>query len=282
MRCTLSGLKRNNMCSRTCYKADAMFGARAVGEKLTTAARLAGRAVCVIGSEDPFPGSGRLGKVDRCIARVVCNIALDRKAGPVTFGLHAKEGICPGGQMWCGLAAASPMLKFFLSTGTPEFMGGAAEHLKPTPEAAERFLMAPGRITLPGRYLSLAGHDVVEDDAEVLSLVLFGTAESMRNLSGLVHYVSDDIFTAVLMPGGASCASMITYAAGMAERAANNAAYIGPVDPTGNAWLPGDLMSMALPMPLARKMAENVDRSFLGKRSGVAFPEKRLEGNERR
>ena len=121
MRCTLSGLKRNNMCSRTCYKADAMFGARAVGEKLTTAARLAGRAVCVIGSEDPFPGSGRLGKVDRCIARVVCNIALDRKAGPVTFGLHAKEGICPGGQMWCGLAAASPMLKFFLSTGTPEF-----------------------------------------------------------------------------------------------------------------------------------------------------------------
>ena len=191
-------VKRNNMCSRTCYKADAMFGARAVGEKLTTAARLAGRAVCVIGSEDPFPGSGRLGKVDRCIARVVCNIALDRKAGPVTFGLHAKEGICPGGQMWCGLAAASPMLKFFLSTGTPEFMGGAAEHLKPTPEAAERFLMAPGRITLPGRYLSLAGHDVVEDDAEVLSLVLFGTAESMRNLSGLVHYVSDDIFTAVL------------------------------------------------------------------------------------
>ena len=121
-----------------------MLRARAIGEKLTQAARLAGRAVCVIGSEDPFPGSGRLGEVDRCIARVVCGIALDRKAGPVTFGLDAKDGICPGGQMWCGLASASPKLKFFLSTGTPELMGGAAEHLKPTPEAAERFLGAPG------------------------------------------------------------------------------------------------------------------------------------------
>ncbi len=183
--------------------------------------------------------------------------------------------------MWCGLAARGPKLKYFLSTGTPDFMRGEAEHLRPTPEAAERFLDAPGKVTTPGRYITLARYDQIDDEAEVLSFVLIGKAESIRNLGGLIHFVTDDIFTSILMPGGSSCATMITYPAGMAERAPRNAAFVGPVDPTGNSWLPPDVMTMAVPLSLARAMAESADESFLSKRSEVAFPSKRLGLNEK-
>jgi hypothetical protein len=258
-----------------------MMDGRAVGEKLTAAARLAGGAVCVIGGEDPFPGSVHLKQVDRCVARAIYKLAVVSGTPPISYGADSKEGTCPGGQMWCGLTGQGPKLKYFLSTGTPDFMHGEAEHLQPSPEAAERFLNAPGKITPPGRYLTLARYDQIDENADVLSFILIGSAESIRNLGGLVHYVTEDVFATALMPAGSSCATMITYAAGMAERAPRNAAYVGPVDPTGNAWLPPDLMTMSVPFALAASMAGAVDSSFLVKRSEVAFPSKRLGLNEK-
>lgn len=221
------------------------------------------------------------GKVDRCIARVVYDMSANADRPPVFFGPEARQGICPGGQGWCAMAPLSEKTMYFVSTGTPDFRNGAAEHLKPDPEAARRFFAAPGKFTPPARYTVIAGWDRIPAGQEVLSFILLGGAESMRNLGGLVQYVSDDLFTAVTMPGGPSCASMISYAAGMSERAPRNTAFIGPVDPTGNAWFPPDLMSLAVPFELARTMAENVDRSFLGRRSRVAFPPRRVAPGER-
>jgi len=257
------------------------MSARSIGEKLTAAGRLAGGAVCVIGGNDPFPGSVHLRHVDRCVARAIYKLATEPGTPPISYGADSKEGTCPGGQMWCGLAGIGPKLKFFLSTGTPDFMHGEAERLQPSAEAAERFLNAPGKITTPGKYLTLARHDQIDDAAEVLSFILVGSAESIRNLGGLVHYVSENVFTSVLMPAGSSCASMITYAAGMAERAPRNTAFVGPVDPTGNTWFPPDMMSLAVPLSLARSMAEAASSSFIIKRPEVAFPLKRLRPNEK-
>ncbi len=53
-------------------------------------------------------------------------------------------------------------------------------------------------------------------------------------------------------------------------------AFVGPVDPTGNLWFPPDLMVMGIPAALARQMAADVDASFIGKRSRIAFPEHRI------
>jgi hypothetical protein len=36
--------------------------------------------------------------------------------------------------IWMGLAEPHPKLKYFVTVGTPDFHGGAAEHLKATPE----------------------------------------------------------------------------------------------------------------------------------------------------
>ena len=257
------------------------MNAKAIGEKLTQVARLPGRTVCVFGTEDLPNGSTPIAKVDQCMARAIYKIAMEKHTPPVYFGAEAKAGICPGGQGWCGLTAPAPMIKYFVSTGSSNFRQGAAEFLKPNPDAAERFAAAPGRITLPSKYVNIAGWDQLEDDQDVLSFILIGNAESIRNIGGLVQYSFDDIFNSIVMPSGPSCASMVTYAAGFSEKAPRNIAFVGPVDPTGNAWFPPEMMSMALPFDMARKMAENIEGSFLIKRPHVAFPIKRLGMDEK-
>ena len=71
-----------------------MMDTRAIGEKLTAAGRLAGRAVCVIGGEDPFPGSVHLKQVDRCVARAIYKLAMVSGTPPISYGADSKEGTC--------------------------------------------------------------------------------------------------------------------------------------------------------------------------------------------
>lgn len=103
----------------------------------------------------------------------------------------------------------------------------------------------------------------------------FGSSENIRALCALIHFDDVNIFHSVLMPGGASCASFITYASGMAEKAPRNSAFVGPVDPTGNDWFPADHLSLSIPLHMAIRMVENIDDSFLVRRPGIVFPEKR-------
>ncbi len=257
------------------------MNARTIGAKLTQAGKLPGRAVCVFGSEDLPQDSVQISKIDRCIARAVYKISMKGDTPPVHFGTEAKAGMCPGGQGWCGVTAFSPTTKYFVSTGKLDIMGGAAEYLKPNPDAAERFFNAPGKIALPSKYLNIAGWDQLDEAQEVLSFILLGNAESIRNLGALIQYSFDDIFGRIIMPSGPSCASMVTYAAGLTEKAPRGTASVGPVDPTGNAWFPPEMMSMAIPLEMAKIMAENIEGSFLAKRPQVAFPAKRLGMDEK-
>jgi hypothetical protein len=68
---------------------------------------------------------------------------------------------------------------------------------------------------------------------------------------------------------------MITFSAGMAENAPKDSAYVGPTDPTGNTWLPPELMLMGIPIALAQQMASDLDESFICRRSRIAYPENR-------
>ena len=70
---------------------------------------------------------------------------------------------------------------------------------------------------------------------------------------------------------------MVTFPAGMAEHPPKYSAYVGPVDPTVNPWLPSELMIMGIPAALAQKMATDMEESFIGKRSKIAYPEKQTD-----
>lgn len=252
-----------------------MLNVGELGKKLIEAGRLKLRPLCVYGTNEIPPGAVPSYKVDRCIAKVVYTAALYEEM-PLFYIEAGHEHCCGGGLVWMGFAEPHPKLKYFVTVGTPDFRGGAAEHLKATAELFDEQKQRAGKVTPPGKYIVIAPYtDDIEPEA-IRSLILFAGAEQIRNLCGLAQFSNSDPFSRTLIPGGATCAMMITFPSGMAEHAPKDSAYVGPTDPTGNIWLPSDLLIMGIPAPLAQQMAADLDESFIGKRNKVAYPERRV------
>jgi hypothetical protein len=220
-----------------------MLGIDELGKKLVMAGRLKLRPLCVYGTDEIPKGAMPSYAIDRCIAKAVYTAALYAETPPLY--VDANQGqCCPGGMVWMGFNEPHPKLKYFVTVGTPDFLGGMAEHLKATPELFEEQRKRAGKVTPPGKYIVIAPctDDIAPD--KVRSVVLFAGSEQIRNLCGL------------------------------GENAPKDSAYVGPTDPTGNPWLPPDLMIMGIPIALAQQMAADLDESFICRRNKIAFPGK--------
>ncbi|HWR25145.1 MAG TPA: DUF169 domain-containing protein [Methanosarcina sp.] len=255
-----------------------------LGKKLAEAGRLKLRPLCVYGADELPKNAVPSHTIDRCIAKAVYTSALFGETPPIYIEA-AHEKCCGGGLVWLGLAEPHPNLKYFVTVGTPDFRGGAAEHLKATPELFEEQRERVGKIIPPGRYIVISPcTDEFTGDLEfekVRSFILFAGSEQIRNLCGLAQFNSSDPFFKTIIPGGPTCATILTFPAGMAENAPKPSAYIGPTDPTGNPWLPPDLMLMGIPTSLAQQMAIDLKESFICKRSKIAYPERRVVINRK-
>ncbi|MFB3766067.1 MAG: DUF169 domain-containing protein [Methanotrichaceae archaeon] len=251
-----------------------MLSVQELGKRLVGAGRLKLRPLCVYGTEEVPQGGVPSHLIDRCIAKAVYTAALIEET-PVMYVDASHDQCCPGGMVWMGFDEPNPFLKYFVTTGTPEFRGGAAEHLKATPELFDEQRKRAGKVTPPGKYIVIGpcADDITPD--KVRSLILFAGSEQIRNLCGLAQFNSSDPFFKTIIPSGATCSAMITYPAGLAENAPKDSAYVGPTDPTGNSWLPPELMIMGIPIALARQMAADLDESFICKRGRIAYPENR-------
>jgi hypothetical protein len=247
-----------------------------VGSKLTQAGRLKIRPLCVYGSEKIPEGVVPSTSISRCIARAILTLALREKTPPIYVAAGMRERCCPGGLAHFGFIEFDPGIKYFVSTGSKGFRRGAAEFLRASPELVEENQRLMGKITPLGKYVVIRPcADLVDEDPGVRSILCFGMAEQIRNMCSLVHFRSRDPFREVVVPQGASCASFVSYAAGMVEKAPADAVFVGPSDPTGNSWFPPDHLSLAIPLKMARRMSEDLDSSFIVKRSAVAYPKHR-------
>jgi hypothetical protein len=244
-----------------------------LGKKLTSAGRLELRPICVYCTDEIPEGALPSYTVDRCIAKAVYTSALFDETPPLYIEA-AHEQCCAGGMVWLGLAEPHPKLKYFVTVGTPDFRGGAAEYLKATPELFEDAMKRAGKITPFGKYIVFGPctDDIAPE--KIRSLILFAGSEQIRNLCCLAQFNSSDIFFKTVIPGGPTCSMMLAFPAGMAENAPKDSAYVGPTDPTGNPWLPPSLMIMGIPAALAQQMAADLEESFICKRSKIAYPEK--------
>ena len=253
----------------------AMLSVQELGKKLAEAGRLKLRPLCVYGTEDIPQGAVPSYTIDRCIAKAVYTAALFEKT-PQMY-IEAGHGqCCPGGMVWMGFSEPHPRLKYFVTVGTPDFHGGAAEHLKATPELFDETMKRAGKVTSPGKYIVIGPCTGAITTISIRSLILFAGSEQIRNLCGLAQFNSSDPFFKTVIPAGPTCSAMIAFPADMAENAPKDSAYVGPTDPTGNSWLPPELMIMGIPILLAQQMAADLDESFIGRRSRIAYPENRV------
>lgn len=248
-----------------------------IGNKLTQAGRLKIRPLCVYGSENIPEGVAPSTSVFSCIARAIFTLAVHEKMPPIYVAADMREKCCAGGLAQLGFIEFNPGIKYFVSTGWKGFRNGAAEFLRASPDLVEENRKLMGKITPPGKYIVIRPcADLVNEDPGVRSVLCFGIAEQIRNLCSLVHFRSRDPFREILVPQGASCASFVSYAAGMVENAPGDAVFVGPCDPTGNSWFPPDHLSLAIPINLAKRMSEDLESSFIIKRATVAYPERRI------
>ena len=80
-----------------------------------------------------------------------------------------------------GFSEPHPKLKYFVTVGTPDFHGGAAEHLKATPELFEEQKKRAGKITPPGRYIIIGPCKDDIQPGSIRSVILFAGCEQIRN-----------------------------------------------------------------------------------------------------
>ncbi|AKB78878.1 hypothetical protein MSHOH_2395 [Methanosarcina horonobensis HB-1 = JCM 15518] len=246
-----------------------------LGKKFAEAGRLQLRPLCVYATDEVPQGAAPSYKIDRCVAKAVYTSSLFKETPPL-YVEAGHEQCCAGGLVWMGLAEPHPKLKYFVTVGTPDFHGGAAEHLKATPELFDEQKERAGKITPHGKYTVIAPCTDEVSPETVRAFILFAGSEQIRNLCGLAQFNNSDPFYRTIIPGGPVCATMIAFPAGMAENAPKDSAFVGPADPTGNPWLPPELMIMGIPAGLAQQMASNLEESFICKRSRIAYPEKRV------
>lgn len=247
-----------------------------IGRRLTRAGRLKVRPLCVYGSDKIPERVVPSTSIASCVAKAILTVALREKTPPIYVAADMREKCCAGGLAQFGFIEFNPGIKYFVSTGSKGFRNGAAEFLRASPELVEENRKLMGKITPPGEYLVIQPCvDLVDKDPGVRSILCFGIAEQIRNMCSLVHFRGRDPFREVLVPQGASCASFVSYAAGMVEKTPAEAVFLGPCDPTGNSWFPPDHLSLAIPIKIARRISEDLESSFIVKRPTVAYPEHR-------
>ena len=245
-----------------------------LGRSLGEGARLELRPLCVFESLNVPKDSKPFGSVDRCLAKAVYLCAKGEE-GTMHIGPDARSGVCPGGLAWTGLTEMAEGLKYFISTGSPSFRHGEAEHLKRDPELVMASRSRVGRIRAPQGHLCVTPCQDFQGDMGVpRAVLLFAGAEQARNLLALQHFGTPEVFTSTGAPWGPSCASFLSYPAGLTTNCPDHMVVIGPVDPTGNHWLPPDIVSLGIPLAVARRMASDLPSSFLVKRAHVTFPDR--------
>jgi len=248
-----------------------------IGKKLAKAGRLEMRPLCVYGADIAPCESVAAAKVNRCLSEAILEMAVKKDMPPIYLGENMLEGVCPGGQSWLGFIPFHPHLKDFISIGSPEFRGGLAEYYKANPEVAEKSMEAVGKLAPLGKYTVISGCDHLPfGDPGVKAIICFGNAEQIRNLCGLIHFRSTRPFSSTVVPWGPACATMIAYPAGIAEKAPDGAAFVGPTDPTGNAWFPESHLVIGLPIKVSRQMCEDLEDSFIEKNPSLAYPKRRV------
>jgi len=246
-----------------------------IGENITKAGRLNYSPLCIYGSETIPVNAIPSTKLHFCIANAMIALASRKDVNIMYYGVDTKRGSCPGTRAWLGYEEFNPFLHYFLSTGIKDL---PKENLVASPEIALEKIKSIGKISPLGEYTIIRScEDISEESLDVKAIICFGGAEQIRNLCMLAYFDLKTSFNAIQMPWGSSCSSFITHPAGLAENSPKNCVILGPMDPTDNYFFPPNILSMGIPIELAKNMSNNLEKSFIIQRAEVAYPEERVK-----
>jgi hypothetical protein len=244
---------------------------RQIGAVLANAVNMKTRPVCVYGTDHIPENAVSSSLLSDCLAANIFQIAEAKVKVPVYAGNEPSQIFCRcmGGPAWFGYKEFDPRLPGLMSAGS-EATKQAGKHLKENENIACETYRAVGEIKPLGRYVVMRRCDDLQEDPGVKCIICFAGGEQIRDLCALAHFSSHDVFNLISVPWGPACATLVTYPAGMAGNASSSRISIGPTDPSARGWLSENYLAMGIPAEIARKMAEDAERSFLAKRDNVS------------
>jgi len=242
---------------------------REIGAALARAVNLKVRPICVYGSDSIPENCIRAASISPCIASAIYQLATGTIDGPIYAGNETDKFFCRciGGPAWFGYGSFDPRLACLMSMGSKEIKDSNPKYLKEDEQVAFEMYKSIGKITPIGKYVIMEACEDIYGDPGVKCIVYFGTGEQIRDLCTLAYFRARDVSSAVSVPWGPACATLVTYPACMCENISHSQVFIGPTDPSAMEWLPDNYMAMGIPLKIAVQMAEDIEKSFISKRA---------------
>ena len=248
--------------------------AKTISDTLTKAGRLTRRVIGVY-ARDERPAeavavSSVVASGHPCMAKALFKMAMRPGVPPIVVGRDTGGKSCPGLMMWFGFLPFPPGVEAMFSSDSAD---PDSFCIKRTSALAAATLRDMGTFTFAGKYVVMQALDDADDAMDGLRSVLcFGDAEQIRNLGALVHFDEARAFAPIVAPWGSGCATFVAFPAGMASDVPVNTAFLSPMVPEANAWLPADTFALGIPIGIAARMAEGYETSFAVRRPEMAYP----------
>lgn len=179
-----------------------------------------------------------------------------------TLCLDAASVGCRGGSRYLGFADRMfPGFNEFISQDAE----GRGERYRRTPEQVRAYIEALPPIPARGRYLIVKRWDRLDAADRPAGVLFFATPDVLSGLFTLACYDggTDD---AVIAPFGAGCTTLF-YMTLREAAAGTNRAIMGMFDPSARKCMPGDRLSLAVPMQKFEEMIAAMEESFLSTHS---------------
>lgn len=196
------------------------------------------------------------GSVPRCIIGALAKI---QQGQSLAFDVDAVG--CGGGKRYLGFREnLGPDFEYFLSCGIPGKLEG--ERYKKSPEMVREYMQKHAPILkAPAKYIVFKRWDnlVSGDNPDVV--IFFVEPDVLAGLFTLASY-DEAGQNMVIAPFGSGCASVVQYPF-METKAEHPRAVVGMFDVSARPFVAKNVLAFSVPMSKFKRMADNMDESFL-------------------
>lgn len=193
--------------------------------------------------------------VPRCVIG-----ALSRVRKGTSFSFDSGSIGCPGGKRCLGFAEKiRPDFEYFLSCGIPGELEG--ERYKKSPEVVKEAMEYFPAFEAPGRFIVFKRWDklVKTDEPEVV--IFFAQPDVLSGLFTLANF-EEAKPNGVFAPFSSGCASIVQYPY-LERDASSPRGVIGMFDVSARPFVPGNVLTLSVPMNKFVTMVHNMEESFL-------------------
>lgn len=189
---------------------------------------------------------------------LICDLAKVRNG--ISLAFDEPACVCGGAKRYLGFTdQLRPGFEYFLSCGIPGQMEG--ERYKKSPEIVLELMAKAPEFTAPAKYAIFKRWDKLAEVDEPQIVIFFAKPDVLSGLFTLCGFDTAEL-EAVIAPFAAGCGSIVQYPYLELKREQPRAV-LGMFDVSARPFVPAETLTFAVPMPKFRRMAEDMQDSFL-------------------